>query len=707
MVAARSQAGRALLAATAACVLGFGSAAAEPPADGVTPWSGILPGEERDDAVAVLVVDAATGTPRPGAVLRWYAEDCNARASRYDVVLAEGVADANGVAVLPFASGRGEGHWVASGGGGTAHEYGERPPSRMELERGRAYAGRVRDAFGKPVKGAAVDLYLGCGHGPTVATTTTDETGLFRFDDVPEGEGRFWIVAEGCVATPVLPWEGFLGGRPTELVLAPGSTASGTALDPAGRPLAGVVVRQSVEPRGPVTTSDAAGRWSLPGASGEDEISLFHPLGGDALPVDRWDPRHPLRLRLSPVPARAREPVAVQVSVKGPDGKPVAGEGIALVGEDGVVREAVTEAGGEGADPAAGVAGKAFLEVPAGRHYLEPADAFAPYGFEGRWVEAKAGEELVVEVAGEPRPRLVVEGAEEGAWQAWAGGRRASASGSSRIDAKVPAVVSLGVRSRWATVEPVADGVRRATFRPQAGHRVRWPEGLAVASAELLFQGAPVDAEADGASIVTRAGGDLVLRVVLQDSAKTLDVPVRLPVEDGPAVEVRVDPAKDGKPVETGAIRLRPLLADGTLPKSLDATATDGRSRWFVARMGPDPSPLELSFARAVVRLSTKEHVPLVVRVDAPGEREVRWGPATLGLTVLDEDGKPTNALMLLDGETYRAEDGHFDLAGLAVGPHVAFVKSPGTDAPGLRWRFTVAEGTTEVEQSLKLPPVR
>ena len=221
-------------------------------------------------------------------------------------------------------------------------------------------------------------------------------------------------------------------------------------------------------------------------------------------------------------------------------------------------------------------------------------------------------------------------------------------------------------------------------------HRVRWAEDLAVKDAELLHEGRSVPAERDGSSLLTRAAGALVLR--LGQGAAAIDVPVRLPVEEGAAVDVVdvvVDPARDGRPAGAAGIEIvlrRPATATGEWAQ---VDATDGRAS-YTWHGGWTSDPIALGFVRAlpaVVRVRTSGFAPRVLRVDRSGIHEAAWPDTRLDLTVLGKDGNPAPFAMFLDGERYAAPEGRLEVAGLAPGRHVAILDR------GISWRFTIEAG--------------
>jgi hypothetical protein len=130
-----------------------------------------------------------------------------------------------------------------------------------------AIRGRILDADGKPVDGAAVRLLSAAPPYGIVAETATEPSGSFAFGDAPPSAPRVRVVAdhdpEGVVTSAEL--------RPTDgatvdvtLVLSP-AVVRGTVVDEKDRPVAGVSLSVEGVPwktRGAI--SDDAGAFRLP-----------------------------------------------------------------------------------------------------------------------------------------------------------------------------------------------------------------------------------------------------------------------------------------------------------------------------------------------------------------------------------------------------------------------------------------------------------
>lgn len=676
-----------------------GAAAAEPPGD-VVPYDRIVPGADASALAATLVVDAETGAAVPGATLRWYPERCTDGVASYDVLLAEGVADALGVAQVAWDATVGDGHWVASAPGyAPSHEYGVRPPPRMELRRGSPSFGRVVDLLGRPLAGVPVEAYLGCGHGPTVAATTTDARGRFVLPPLP-GDATLWVVAPGAAVAKLTLDDphGNLGARGIELVMRPAPTLRGTVTDVAGRPLAGVVVRTSEHSRGPQTTTGADGAFALHGVERLGGVRLVHPATQATLDLPDLDPSRAVRVRLSGVAPALPDAVAtVVVRVRDEQGAPLPLHDVALVGEDGLVWTGQTreddgdEPGTVEGDPPPR-RGDAEVDVPAGAYEVRTETSFSSHEIGGRPVAVAAGARVVVEVRARRRPTLVVEGGPAEGVYAETGETTEVAEG-----VRVPFHARLLVRGPHGAcgeVGPVGpDGVRRARLSRPARHRVRWPPTFPVDFAALAFRGDTVHAEHDGASLVTAAAGDLVLELGRRGDAD-LEVPVSLPAEDGAALEVTVDLAQARIPADPDGLRVRVRLADGSPPGDLELDATDGNASWKAWESAHETSDVGF-LSRGTVRVSKRGYATLVARLDGPGTHELRFGRGALDLTVVGDDGEVVDADVLLDGEPYATTGGRLVLSGLAAGAHVAIVGDSRRPERVVVWRFSSGDGET------------
>ena len=151
-------------------------------------------------------------------------------------------------------------------------------PHQITLDRGGTLEGTVLDARGAPVAGARIEAWDMGGaffagsfaSDPRLGRVRgrSDTRGRFRLEGLPPGLLGLTASATGM---------GFArraslrAGDRVQLILAPGSSLSGTVFDPSGKPAAGVVVQ--VEPEDPGSqrsfaapqTTDARGRFEIGG----------------------------------------------------------------------------------------------------------------------------------------------------------------------------------------------------------------------------------------------------------------------------------------------------------------------------------------------------------------------------------------------------------------------------------------------------------
>lgn len=123
--------------------------------------------------------------------------------------------------------------------------------------------GRLTDQVsGEPI--GAVTITVLDAAGRDVGSTTTDETGTYRFSDVPEGASiRIEAGAYGTVTQQV--------NRQTQLDVPMALTqASGIVLDDAGEPLQGAIVRSGDA----TSVSGGDGSFTLDGVADGDEVAI-------------------------------------------------------------------------------------------------------------------------------------------------------------------------------------------------------------------------------------------------------------------------------------------------------------------------------------------------------------------------------------------------------------------------------------------------
>ncbi|HEX2122638.1 MAG TPA: carboxypeptidase-like regulatory domain-containing protein, partial [Thermoanaerobaculia bacterium] len=204
----------------------------------------------------------------------------------------------------------------------------------IHLAEGRAIHGTVRDANKRPIAGLRVEAYAQRGREAEVAAAVTDERGSYRIDHraaethlvVPADVGELdFAVATANLRTSSSARLDFNAAKQRYL--------RGTVVDERKRPIAGalvlglpsqipllyaIVIDRDV--RGGRTGAD--GRFRIPVLS-EVRVQALHPRYAAAL-VESPKPDEPMTIVL-------RDGIEVRGVVTGPDGKPVAGAGIAAI----------------------------------------------------------------------------------------------------------------------------------------------------------------------------------------------------------------------------------------------------------------------------------------------------------------------------------------------------------------------------------------
>jgi hypothetical protein len=203
--------------------------------------SGPQPGEDRDAAAGSLVpqetsrpvrvVDATMGNPLPGARVLAYAEAAHPMPGAWSpICVAETGAD--GIAPLPWTGSGKRASWFYFDARGYGPVGRMGLPEEVQLRRGIDVPVLVLDPFDRPLAGASVEYFLGCGHTPDVQRLTTGFDGGCLLRCVTPGEGHLWIRA------------------------------------------AGVAVGSHDLHRGPWTRTDSDGRWRLLGSKPFDGLAV-------------------------------------------------------------------------------------------------------------------------------------------------------------------------------------------------------------------------------------------------------------------------------------------------------------------------------------------------------------------------------------------------------------------------------------------------
>jgi hypothetical protein len=214
------------------------------------------------------IVETRTGAPIPDCLVRVYSETGRIVLDGRSNLIGEGRSGADGSVEIRFQNDSSPSHWVFDAKG-----YAPRSETAeldldpvVRLERGSVFEGRVVDVLGRPVPGARISLFKGCGHAPAVRRAVADGEGRFRFDRVTVD--RIWLEGEG-IASSYAEW--FHGPDGEVWVIGrPGFAVEGRVVDPRGRPIEGIWVK--VWRRGPFARTDATGRFRLTGV--EDGLRI-------------------------------------------------------------------------------------------------------------------------------------------------------------------------------------------------------------------------------------------------------------------------------------------------------------------------------------------------------------------------------------------------------------------------------------------------
>jgi len=194
------------------------------------------------------------GRPAPGAEVAALAPD---RALVFDrsAWRPDATTDAEGIAVVPLPPG---GRVLVLGDNrALAVAQPEGRTTDVELRAAWPFRGRVEDAAGEPVAGAAV--YLRTKHRPATFRTTTDETGAFAFSALWLDDYRLRVEAAGYLPEERGPLTDAASGRVYSLARPAALVA--TVKDAEGTPLAGWPLVAG----GARTRTDAEGRARLGG----------------------------------------------------------------------------------------------------------------------------------------------------------------------------------------------------------------------------------------------------------------------------------------------------------------------------------------------------------------------------------------------------------------------------------------------------------
>jgi hypothetical protein len=144
----------------------------------------------------------------------------------------------------------------------------------IALARGVPLLGRVVDLEGNPVPGANVESALAGPRKQTLfALGITDQTGRFRIDGIPAGTD-VTLVSRKRDGVTTHPTNAIAGRDPVTLTLDPSAAIAiaGSVVDPAGRPVAGALVRLASRRSAPGATTPGSGGWVELDDHGRDRI---------------------------------------------------------------------------------------------------------------------------------------------------------------------------------------------------------------------------------------------------------------------------------------------------------------------------------------------------------------------------------------------------------------------------------------------------
>ena len=210
----------------------------------------------------------------------------------------------------------------------------------LAMERGTSIGGIVRDEQGRPIEGAAVELYDADPDDRARealdfdgVSARTDSQGRWRLDLVPSGldlarlrfhysHPEFLNAIDTIKIQPKHVTEQ-LRARSREILLRRGISVTGRVLDRGGRPIRGASVGLGLNFRDTATQTDVDGRFRIRNASAGDTFLTVRAAGHavEVTPVL-------VRYGLSPVEFRLGSGRSILGRVVDSKGQPVAGAGV-------------------------------------------------------------------------------------------------------------------------------------------------------------------------------------------------------------------------------------------------------------------------------------------------------------------------------------------------------------------------------------------
>jgi hypothetical protein len=677
---------------------------------------------ERD----VRVIDAATRRPIAGARIRRYGEMTEPMA----LFLGTFRAGADGVARIDTGDWTSESQWLLDAPGyATLHEYGVLPWSEeQELTAPRDVVVTLLDGLGRPLSGALLDGFDGCGHAPSMQVVTADAAGRATLRGIDPSKILLWPTAAGARSDYLdLRDRARLDGRTGGwvVVLEPGGVCEGIVEDGDGRPLQNVTMHVSGNDRGPNAMTGPDGRFRLVGGGEGDELSLCHPLADEGTWLRHhdaaWRTGFPLRLQLTRTGliwddesrgSPADEPDAPRRAVR-----------IDVVTADGAaapdVVTFVRKADGRAFDVDLPQDEPIDDLLPLGR-YAVLDDARAPRRIVAAEVEIAAGEGAqTILVKTRELAALRVEGAvPEGAKLTLAlPWRSEELDAVPDPDAPPPAIepdAPAAVRVEWLSaafffeVGPEKDGVRTAKVALPQPHvlRVKRADGSAPSlrgrhalsdARDLQRDGLPLPAKADGATLRTFVAGP-VTAVVLDDGVRH-EIPVVLPPGGGKVLDLVLPTAE-----EAARRRVEVRIDDPDAARGAEITVWD---RWGDEILDgedydPQSPPSFLLHGPVTVEVTSPRRPTRLVPVAEAGVVQVTWGTASVRIAAQSADGTPAERVRI-GGDVFSTDDvGRVEIAGLDPGPLTIDVLLEERCA-GVRLRTVLATGE-RAERKVVLP---
>jgi hypothetical protein len=643
-------------------------------AEWVRKYEPYLPGTEPTDeengniVVSVrLVRDSPRGfVPVPGATVRHYAA-CDILGPK---LLVSATADEFGFANLVRPEPEGA-HWLFEARGlGVVHEFEFfKAFNDAQVVLPTAISRRIRivDLDGCPNAGAPFELYLGCPHSPAVRTGTTDEDGVALLEGLGSPtDGHLWVRAEGILfGRYELPYGRYVGQSLPTVVVEPALSARGVVLSQDGEPVPGVVVREDSNMRGPVTKTDAEGRFVLPSLRRGEGFEFYapdRPFGSRPnATVRNFDPGVPLRMMLR-------------------DDRPtVHGESEVLHALDVVLVRPDPDSPSPQGD-----------EVPLRATRL--ADGFTTLAVSVQYEIIRGYEPGPVSLTLPPGTYRITAGGEYSRW------KTVETTVTLQGEGKHGAQIRLAVRQQI----PLTPEQQKEASWARAPHhvirfRLRGPDGeiLPPSWAELhVFYGdLPPEVTEDGwCAVRTRASGPATLRIGRPEYGlirAALEIPVELPADKPREIslgEIAVPrPNLEAEePIRRSLLILRPdgerfrpravRVGSSGLEDYGAASDRHGRVSW-----AQDAAPIEAQVTiDDPLNGVSIEWYPLNITLASNSPKEVRFPAERLTLCVRGEDGEPLATVLYVNMWRYELDDGRIDLRGMPPGPHTLILGATG-----------------------------